>query len=226
MIINGLDRSTEYLKEELIEHCSFYEGAKDVFVDIGAHVGIASMWAATNGFKKVIAIEPQYVNFIHLLDNIMQNEVSDIVIPVLGAWCPESMKDTVPIKSVNPENSSGQHSLCFNDNFGILHWSPVYSSRDIINRAGSKIDFLKVDIEGGEFKAFTDPATKELFKSASFLDYEIHGPNPRVFDPSYFKECGFNSDDPLAEMFAIIKELGFTENSALASCDFRGYRTI
>lgn len=58
-------------------------GADDVFIDIGANVGIYSIWAAITGAAKVYAFEPESQNFATLNKNIFLNALSGRVV----AYC-------------------------------------------------------------------------------------------------------------------------------------------
>jgi FkbM family methyltransferase len=61
-----------------------------VLVDIGANVGMYTIWAAKTRGARVFAFEPESQNFALLNRNIVRNEVGDLVV----AYC-ASLSDTV-----------------------------------------------------------------------------------------------------------------------------------
>ena len=72
---------TLFTKEPItIEWIRSFENKK-VFFDIGANVGMYSVFAALNNNVNVYAFEPESNNFQTLMHNIDQNNLSDIVTP-------------------------------------------------------------------------------------------------------------------------------------------------
>ena len=59
----------------------------DVFIDVGAHIGIYTVMMAKRVGKSglVIAVEPSLSNFRVLCLNLMLNKVSNVVIPIRAA---------------------------------------------------------------------------------------------------------------------------------------------
>ncbi len=95
------DKNTNYFftpkcKTELFRYLTFFtkeEGTLqwlsetitdgDVFVDIGANIGIYSLYAAKLGKKiKVFSFEPHKPNFITLIQNVVDNQLQDVVSPI------------------------------------------------------------------------------------------------------------------------------------------------
>ena len=58
--------------------------AGDVFYDIGANVGIYSLYAAATKSVEVVSIEPYYKNFYRLVGNIVENQFESIVPLAVG----------------------------------------------------------------------------------------------------------------------------------------------
>lgn len=68
----------------------------DVFYDVGANVGPYSLYAAalTTGTAKIYAFEPSYLNFFQLCRNIILNDATESVIPLLVPLTDETRLDS------------------------------------------------------------------------------------------------------------------------------------
>jgi len=118
----------------------------DVFVDVGAHIGLYSIYVARISKRgKVIAIEPHPENFQFLLLNIKLNKLRNVIALNLVAW-----KENVELP-LYIADSSGGHTLK-----PTTARKRVVSIRgrrldDIIGELGiSKVSFVKIDVEGAE----------------------------------------------------------------------------
>lgn len=125
---------------------TYNEHNKPVFVDVGANVGIYSLYAAfLYPSLRIIAVEPDVNNYIELVKNINLNGFKNII-PMnmaIGGWNQASFfKNTSSL----PGNSDGK--LDKEDG------SPLLSiTIDYLTGIVSKIDFIKIDIDGGEYDA-------------------------------------------------------------------------
>src|SRR4051812_20372249 len=76
----------------------------DIIVDVGAHVGMVSIWLALrNPHVTVVAIEPDPANLSHLRANIAANDVDNIVVVPMALTAD---RRTLPIARP-PFNSGG-----------------------------------------------------------------------------------------------------------------------
>jgi FkbM family methyltransferase len=125
---------------------TYNEHNKHVFVDVGANVGIYSLYAAfLYPSLRIIAIEPDVNNYIELVKNINLNGFKNII-PMnmaIGGWNQASFFKN---SSSLPGNSDGK--LDKKDGIPLLSITIDYLIRIV-----SKIDFLKIDIDGGEYDA-------------------------------------------------------------------------
>ena len=54
----------------------------DILFDVGANIGLYSIFASKQGIKKVIAFEPEALNFALLNQNIFLNNEQDRIVPL------------------------------------------------------------------------------------------------------------------------------------------------
>lgn len=120
----------------------------DTVVDAGAHVGVFTVLAAgsVGGDGEVIAIEPEKKNLGSLRKNIEINGFNNVTIVPKGLWDRRSRKRLY----LSP--SSVGHSLVHSSDK--LEEIEVDTLDNILEELGvSKVDFIKMDIEGAEIQA-------------------------------------------------------------------------
>lgn len=117
-----------------------------VVVDIGANIGVFTMWAALCGASRIIAVEPEPANLIKL-----QHTCSQIV-----------GRSRVDLKRLAVAGASGTrhlairksqtHSLEDGGENPTIEVACI-SLHDLLSTV-DHVDVLKMDIEGGEYEAF------------------------------------------------------------------------
>ena len=144
---------------------------KDVVLDIGAQVGIFSIYASKYAKKgKVYAFEPVKDNFTQLKENIALNKNKNII-PLNLAVSSKNEKKTIFLS----DDNTGGHSL---------YKELVNSSKKIIVEAISlnyffnkynlrKVDFLKLDCEGAEYDILFN-VTKANLRKVRQISLEYH----------------------------------------------------
>lgn len=147
----------------------------DIVVDIGANIGLFSLFAISKGASKIISIEPDKRNCVHLKQNL--NEFSEITI------IEEAISDKDGYVEFFASEISSINSTIKNDeNFSDFTKEPIQSykvpcmsSSSLINKYGiAKIDFLKIDCEGGEFSFFENLDLNFLNNKISKIVCEVH----------------------------------------------------
>lgn len=149
--------------------------AKDlnVVVDVGAHVGVFSLCAAERGARHVFSFEPFPDNYATLMCNVSNMGMWGVVTPLPFAIT-YGDEDVQMIRCIGPTGCCG---LGFSDkHVGVpvaaLHLKKVL---DFISSNYGKIDFLKIDIEGGEWPMLQNAATiSEWTSGIKYLDLELH----------------------------------------------------
>jgi FkbM family methyltransferase len=122
-------------------------GLNDTVVDIGANIGIFTLYAATKTKKRVYSFEPFPANFEYLQQNISLNEFN-YVTPHLAA-----VSDKVETRNFLVNESTSHHLADENrknNSEGYIEVQTV-TLKHIMDQNGlDHIDFLKLDCEGGE----------------------------------------------------------------------------
>lgn len=129
----------------------------DLFVDVGANIGVYTLYAAIKRNAKVVAFEPEAQNFAALNRNIAANGVAHSV----SAW-PFALSDhSGPTTlSLSTLTSGGSHHTA---GTAIDEWGKPFSPKHVQGSVAMTLDdaieaivpgqcprFVKVDIDGGE----------------------------------------------------------------------------
>ena len=128
----------------------------DCLVDIGANVGMYSLYAASRG-NKVIALEPQYFNITLLNLNISDNKLMNKIIAY-----PFSLHDKLTISSLNLLNGSGwgTSNSAFDRETGAHGDSLTYAYKqgsiglsldELCSMKDIKPNYIKIDVDGNEY---------------------------------------------------------------------------
>lgn len=99
---------------------------RDVVLDVGANIGAFTMLAAKKA-KKVFAVEPLYPDVLQ--ENLKVNGIKNV----------EILKRCLGTGTVNIAYGKRKKTV------------RCVSLADIIKRCGGRVDFLKIDCEGGEW---------------------------------------------------------------------------
>ncbi|MGM0531524.1 MAG: FkbM family methyltransferase [Bacteroidota bacterium] len=183
----------EELSDFLIENLKFEDD--DIILDVGANIGWYSVlfdkMTPANVF--IYAFEPDPDNFHCLTHNIQRNNRKNII-PVQKGISDKTEKKTLYLyKSSN----TGRHSMLNINTQSTIEVETVKFD-DFIDKEGlniNKIKFLKIDIEGYEYKAFQG-GTK-LLSSVPYILTE--------FSPEYMRKGGLEP----AKMLDLLKEYQF-----------------
>lgn len=135
-------------------------------VDIGANIGVFSLYAICRGADKVMAFEPNSTAFDCLTRNIVQNHLQDRIRASRLAVTAHS-NQTVKF----PILSSVYNSVLNDDTQYDFELVSTISLNDIAANVGC-IDLLKIDCEGGEYEIlFT---SDKSLKKTRFIKLEYH----------------------------------------------------
>lgn len=220
--IDPLDR---WMAETLSSVCK-YEGPRSgVFIDVGAHVGVVSVRAALQGFGPIYCFEASKPNYDKLVHN-MQG------LPAKGDCSGEGAQahlynlavtdktgDDFTLYGFTNEGgrfNTGMRSAFYNaEKHQVESVVKTISFYDVLN-VGKDIQFLKVDIEGGEYDIFK-PCSRleELLSHVKYLSLELHD----LIDLNYFRSIDFGERFPwlespetaLIEVIAYLHSLGFSD---------------
>lgn len=124
----------------------------DVVLDAGANVGVFTRKALRAGASKVIAIEPAPENLECLRRNFVK-EIADgrVVLYPKGIWD----KDDVLRLSVDPTDSARDTFVRHIESANFIEAPLTTIDKLVAELKLSRVDFIKMDIEGAERKAIT-----------------------------------------------------------------------
>lgn len=136
-------------------------------IDVGANIGIFSLYASMLGAKKVFAVEPVTQTFFQLCSNINATKIKNIV--PLKYVVSDKPNQFVNI-SLKP--NSGHNSLY---NIQDNEFETVYSTtlNEILKKCEGDDIVLKLDCEGAEYDIIMN-ATEQDMKNISRVIMEIH----------------------------------------------------
>lgn len=204
---------TKYRAKTLLtkepETITWIEGFKSgsIFFDVGANVGIYSIYAATERNCRVFAFEPSAPNQELLVRNIISNQLSDHI-----TILPIGLSDSDSIKSMYMDLShyswGGAHtSLGKNLNQkGVPMMNSVYAKMPGLTLDSMiklfelpKPNHLKIDVDGLELQVLTGGL--ETLKSVESIMVEIdpaNGESTRAI-PLLLEEVGFRLERRFTE---------------------------
>jgi FkbM family methyltransferase len=161
-------------------------------IDAGANVGFASLYFSKQfPSSQIVSIEPDTSNFNSLQSNIEINQLKNAIFPLKGGIWGKTSK----LNLSNSFRDGREWSLNLEetsiDEKGAID---AFSLDDIMKKFNfNVVDFLKIDIEGGEKNLFehwsNDPS---ILRSVRFLALEIHDEMAdRNFITNVLEQAGF-----------------------------------
>ncbi|MBG44366.1 MAG: hypothetical protein CL530_10405 [Aequorivita sp.] len=168
---NANQNTLSIFKEIFVNNVYNREGVKinegDIVFDIGANVGIFSLYASIIKGTKVYAFEPHPTNFKVLSNNVSQNKITNIECFEFAVGIDN--EDRILIEG----NIAGGHKLSNEKEFvyseGSLNVKSVTLSRMTEKLDIDTIDFVKLDCEGAEgeiIKSLGQDGLKKIKKMA------------------------------------------------------------
>lgn len=186
-----------------IDHCiDRYKESTGVFFDIGANIGIYSLYTAMKANNiKVFSFEPVLNNYISLSKNILLNKLENISAFRLAI----SNKTTLIklyIKDIRPGNSGAQIN-------------------EPLDETGTKFSPLSIE----QILSFTlDDLSKYDFPIPNFIKIDIDGQEENIFSGAsnilqskdiYSILCEFNSLESAIRTENLLQTYGFTPHTEL-----------
>jgi len=157
----------------------------DVFLDIGAHIGVYSIRLAKK-VSKVIALEPEHKNYSFLCKNILVNNLSNKVIPL-----PIAASDKDSYANLCIKISSGAHTL--ENSFNCKRKTKIITlTVDTLLKILKiwKVDMIKIDVEGHEARVINGMRKLLSHNPPRVLVIEISKRNLYLLET--FAKLGYN----------------------------------
>lgn len=141
-------------------------GPNDLLFDIGANVGVYTVYAGVRGVN-VISFEPEASNYAILNQNIQINHIDDHVRSYCVALSDREVFDTIRLSALLP--GSANHTFGENKDFRLQEFRPAFEQGsfcttldDLVFKYGLPVPtHIKIDVDGLESKII-DGASKVL----------------------------------------------------------------
>jgi FkbM family methyltransferase len=162
----------------------------DVVIDAGAYIGLFTLSVARKA-RKVIAIEPDPRNFSILQTNVALARLKNVKLVNKALWCKRGK-----VKFYVSEQSSS--SSIFGERQGqtqhVINVETTTLDDIVAEEHLSRIDFLKMDIEGAEIEALQGAVrTLKNTRKVVIAAYHVRNGKPTApFVTSFLKKLGFN----------------------------------
>lgn len=152
----------------------------DLFVDVGANLGRYTIMLSSN-YKRVIAVEPEPNNMKHLMRNLLQAGISNVKLLQIA------ISDIEGYVKLYLARHSGGHTIRegYYDNYVKVKSSTL----DNVLRDESKVDLVKVDVEGAEWNVLKG-AEKSMHKIRRWM-IELHDLNRKSELEHLLKSKGY-----------------------------------
>lgn len=134
----------------LMESLSKRINNSKIGIDVGANIGITTIWMSKN-CEKVYAFEPEIENIERFNENMLANNIVNVEL------IQKAVSDSQGEMKLNVLESYGHHSLgkvSTSKQVGIQAVSVVTLDMFCTSTNIDEIDFLKVDVEGFEMEVF------------------------------------------------------------------------
>ncbi|MFA6424464.1 MAG: FkbM family methyltransferase [Candidatus Magasanikbacteria bacterium] len=173
------------------------EEAANAIVDVGAHVGLFSLYVrALNHVVPIFALEPEDTNFGLLEQNLKENKLTNIKTLKIALGGRSEHSNLLISSDSHNHRLEGTPSPVQSDIGEVVQNNQtiqIYSLRDFldINKI-KKISLLKMDIEGGEYDVFSACMPADFARiGAIVMEYHNYGSQNYKEIESQLRENGF-----------------------------------
>ncbi|MBI2815516.1 MAG: FkbM family methyltransferase [Acidobacteria bacterium] len=156
-------------------HDALAAGPGDTIIDIGANIGVFSIWAATTNRKaQILAVEPSSRTCQSLKQNVLDNQLSNVTI-IQSACGGNRTRAVLYCRAAESNRNTLFTSDGYGSSFSALETVEVVTLNHLFERFGiSKCRLLKLDCEGAEYQilfAATDAVLQKIERIA--MEYHV-----------------------------------------------------
>ncbi len=160
--------SDDFVIDEIWRKFAYGKKSFGTVIDLGGNIGAYSIFAARTA-EKVITVEPVQDNYNQIVRNLQLNNVCNVFISKVAVGAKKAFAE-IYIHPINIGMSSFHHE----GNAKRKERVEIQTLQFLIEEYKiNKVDFLKCDIEGGEFLVFNYKSEKTL-KVIDSISMEIH----------------------------------------------------
>jgi FkbM family methyltransferase len=165
-----------------------------VVLDVGANIGLFSLFAAFSGARRVYAFEPNREAYQYILENIRQNNLQDVIIAYNYAVTSRSHEVVAIPRVASPMNRIiyGRALIDEYESVNTISVDDIVSNDDI-----SHVDLLKMDCEGSEYDILAG-MSESAFSRIDRIIVEYHDGKPEEIDDN-LKRHGFKQERKVPE---------------------------
>ena len=156
-----------YIIKEIFGSKEYGEEVSGVVFDIGANIGVFSVYASAQA-ERVFAFEPEQSNFKQLLKNIELNDLKNIKTYKLAIGGHTGHINLSKGKFNKGASSTTYRVSDTTESVEICTFAEAVRKTDV-----KTIDFLKIDIEGGEYELLEN-IPKIMFENIEYIILEYH----------------------------------------------------
>lgn len=173
----------------------------DNVIDIGAHIGAFSVYAAKRG-ARVSAFEPEKENFAMLLEQREHNPEILNTLAVYPCAVTGDGRSVTMVKCAVPENTGGGWtSRKPKEGEGVPVNGDIVESMTLEQIISEEVDFLKMDCEGAEYEILMQSSDETIAKIQK-ISMEWHSGKQAFLELKAFLqergfECEFGGSDDM-----------------------------
>src|SRR3989338_1932232 len=164
---------------EILKALDTYLEPGEVFFDIGANIGVYSLYAAKLCQAKVYAFEPEYSNLHLLKDNIIMNQLENNIVPYAIALSDKlkitklHLQDLEPGSACHSENETNLHMT--KSGYQVKWTEGIASFRmdDVCDQIQQSPQVIKIDTDGNELEVLNGAYKTLQFSKLKIVIIEL-----------------------------------------------------
>lgn len=186
---------------QFIKDFKYYKLKRDpVFVDIGANIGMYTLYAASlYNSLNIIAIEPDNLNYQALCDNIAGNRFKNILPLPIGMSDNKGIRFFTDREGRERGTSGGQIIPSIEASLTQSYCRILTLTVDLLFHIIGHIDFIKIDVDGHEYQILFGLRSTINYVSMVLVEMDTRDPKHKAVI-EFFKKKGFTHNNKYSAM--------------------------